>query len=188
MPCSERRYCSRTGLNSTSWPRSISKSNWAGPVGLSTHERKSTGAHAGRLAPATGHVAIPTAMYPVAIPRSSCSSTVLARIARTRRRASSRAIGSRTRSESLVGRPANSIAIPPGCAVVSSRVPDGRSRYHSNVLRPPMPTRCCCQPRTAAATRSSRGSPPAESGSGTGAERVRPEDSTVGCWAGSCSI
>ena len=55
---------------------------------------------------------------------------------RTRRLASCRAVGSRTRSESLVGRPASSMAMPPGCAVVRSSVPDGRSRYQSRVFRP----------------------------------------------------
>src|SRR5665647_3405816 len=150
----------------------MSKSSCAAPVGLNTHESSSTGAHGGRLAPATRQVAIPTAMYPAVIPRSSYSSRVLARIVRTRRRASSRAVDSRTRSESLVGRPASIMAIPPGCAVVRSRVPEGRSRYQRRVLRPPRSTRCRCQVRTAAATRSARGSPSAGNGSGTGADRV----------------
>ena len=101
---------------------------------------------------------MPTAMKPAVMPRSSCSSIALARMVRARRRASCSAAGSRTRSESLVGRPAMSIATPPGWAVVRSSVPDGRSRYHSSVLRPPRSTRCRCQARTAAATRSPRGS------------------------------
>src|SRR5665648_1273730 len=74
----------------------MSKSCWAAPVGLSTHERNSTGANGGRLAPWTCQVAIPTARYPTASPRSSYSSRVLARIVRARRWASSRAVGMAT--------------------------------------------------------------------------------------------
>ena len=75
------------------------------------------------------------------MPRSSASSRLLAAIARARRRASSSAAGSRTSSDSFVGRPAIMLATPPGWAVVRSSVPVGRSRYQSSVLRPPRSTR-----------------------------------------------
>ena len=114
------------------------------PVGRSTHERSSTGEAGGRAARGTDHVAIPIATNPAAMPRSSRSSSALDRIARARRRASSKAAGSRTRSDRRVRRPASSIETPPGWAVVRSSVPEGRSRYQSSVLRPPRSTRVRC--------------------------------------------
>ncbi len=152
----------RTGLNSTSVPRSMLKSSWAAPVGLSTQDRSRTGAAGGLEAPRTVQVAMPMAMKPAAMPRSSESSRVLARIVRARRRASAQGGRLAHQVRHRVGRPARSIATPPGWAVVRSRVPLGRSRCHSRVLRPPRSTRCRCQARPRL-RHAPRAGPPGES-------------------------
>ena len=93
---------------------------------------------------------MPTASQPAAMPRSSASSVVLARIARARRRLSASEPGSRISVDSRVGRPASSMARPLGWALVRSRVPTVRSRYQSRVLRPPRSTSSRAQASTRA--------------------------------------
>ena len=127
------------------------KSSWAAPVGLSTQDRSSTGAAGGREAPRTVQLAMPMAMKPAAMPRALGELEGLRPDGADAATGLVEGGGLAHQVGELVGRPARSIATPPGCAVVRSSVPLGRSRYHSRVLRPPRSTRWRCQTPTAAA-------------------------------------
>ena len=156
MPAVVRRYCSRTGLTSTSSPSTTSKSLATLSVGRSAQALSSTGACGGVGAPGCSQVAMPAARNDVSTPRAARSDTARALISAARARASPNAARSRTRSDSRVGRPARSIDSPPGCAVVRSRAPLVCSTYQSRVFGPPSAVSCRRQPASAASTASVR--------------------------------
>jgi hypothetical protein len=156
MPAVDSRYCSRTGLTSTSSPSTTSKSLATASVGRREQARNRTGACGGVGAPECSHVAMPAARNDVSSPRVARNEAARPRISAARTRASANAARSRTRSDKRVGRPARSIDTPPGCAVVRSRAPLVCSTYQSSVFAPPSDVSCRRQPASAAATASVR--------------------------------